>query len=133
MINSKILKITLFIAGLIAAGIGGSILFLPINFYATYNIDLGQNLNLLNEIRASGGALLTSGLIILAGVFIEKLTFTSSLLAALLYLSYGLARVLSVIVDGLPSEGLQQAAILEIIIGCFCVFSFVKFRENKGT
>jgi hypothetical protein len=131
MINSKILKAILFISGLIATGIGGTILFFPAEFYATYNIALGQDIGLLNEIRASGGSLLASGLIIMAGVFVAKLTFTSILLATLLYLSYGVSRIFSTVVDGMPVEGLQQAAILEIVIGLFCVFALVKYRNIK--
>jgi len=131
MKDSKLLKTILLISGLIAAGIGGTILLFPTDFYATYNIELGQNINLLNEMRASGGALLASGLIILAGAFSAKLTFTSSLLASLLYLSYGFSRILSMTVDGMPNLGLQQAAILEIVTGLFCVFVLAKSFGNR--
>ncbi|MBT4020504.1 MAG: DUF4345 domain-containing protein [Alphaproteobacteria bacterium] len=131
MKNSIILKTILLISGLIAAAIGGGILFFPADFYAAYNIDLGQNISLLNEMKASGGGLLATGFVIVAGVFVAKLTFTSSVLAALLYLSYGLSRILSMTIDGMPVEGLQQAAFLEIGIGLFCVFAFAKYREKE--
>lgn len=131
MKNSKIVKTILLISGLIAAEIGAEILLFPINFYATYNIELGQNISLLNEIRASGGALLASGLLIMAGVFVARFTFASSLLAALLYLSYAFSRVLSMAMDGQPAEGLQMAAVLEIAIGLFCLFALAKYRTNE--
>ncbi len=131
MKNSIILKTTLLISGLIAAGIGGVILFFPADFYAPYNIDVMSNISLLNEMKASAGALLASGLIIMAGAFVSKLTFTSSLLAGVLYLSYGLSRILSMVADGMPAEGLQQAAILEIVIGLICLFVFAKAQVGK--
>lgn len=50
MKNSKVLRMVLFISGLIATGIGGEILFLPAAFHATNGIDLGGNSSLLSEV-----------------------------------------------------------------------------------
>ena len=133
MKNSKALKTILFISGLIAAGIGAAILFIPVAFHATTGIELGNDTNLLNEIRAPAGALLASGILIITGAFVERLTFTSTVVATLLYLSYGLSRILSMVIDGMPAEELVQVAVLEIIIGLVCVFSLVKYRENIYT
>jgi len=130
MKNSKVLKIILFISGLVAIGVGGSILTVPVSFYATNNINIEGNISLLNEIRASGGVLLASGILIFLGTFVAKLTFTSTVIASLLYLSYGLSRILSVVIDGMPAEGLVQAAILELIIGLVCILSFVKYIKR---
>lgn len=132
MKNSIVLKIILFISGLIAIGIGGTILTMPVAFYATNGINLEGNINLLNEIRASGGALLASGILIILGAFITKLTFTSTVISTLLYLSYGLSRILSIVLDGMPSEGLVQAVILELIIGLFCIVAFVKYNLKNN-
>lgn len=126
MKNSNPLKLVLFISGLIAASIGGAILFNPANFYAANGIDLGGSVSLLNEIRASGGALLTAGILIISGCFVARLRFTAVVVSCLLYLSYGLSRMLSFAVDGMPSEGLVQAAALEIVIGVVCVWAFVR-------
>jgi len=65
MKNSKLLKSILNIFGLIASGVGAAILFSPVAFYATYGIEPGGNISLLNEIRAPGGALLK-------GIFVMK-------------------------------------------------------------
>jgi len=131
MKNSKVFKIILIISGLIASGIGAAILFSPVDFYATYGIELGDNLNLLNEIRAPGAALLTSGILIMSGAFIDKLTFTAVVVSTLLFLSYGLSRVMSIAIDGMPIEGLVQAAALEIIIGLACAFVLIKYRGKQ--
>lgn len=131
MKNSKVLKTILIISGLIASGIGAAILFAPVAFYATYGIELGSNFSLLNEIRAPGGALLASGILIMSGAFMDKLAFTSVLVSTLLYLSYGLSRVMSIAIDGVPAEGLVQAAVLEIVIGLACVFALLKYRRKQ--
>jgi len=129
MKNSKVLKVVLFVSGLIAASVGGAILLMPGAFYASNGIDLGGNVSLLNEIRASGGLLLAVGILIISGSFIASLTFTAVVVASLLYLSYGLSRILSLTIDGMPSEGLVQAAALEIAIGVVCLWTFAKYRE----
>ena len=132
MKNSKALKTILISSGLVAAGIGASILFSPAAFYATYDIVLGNDVNLLNEIRAPGAALLAIGILIMSGAFVEKLTFTSIVVSTLVYLSYGLSRVMSIAIDGMPVEGLVQAAALEIIIGVVSIFAFIKFRKQQN-
>ena len=105
---------------------------MPVAFYATYGIEFGSNISLLNEIRTPGGVLLASGMLITSGVFVPKLTFTSTVVSILLYLSYGLSRILSMAIDGVPVEGLVQAAVLEIAIGLVCVFALAKCRENES-
>ena len=131
MKNSKTLKATLIISGFIGVYIGVEILFFPISFYATSGIDLGSNVSLLNEIRAPGGALLLSSVLIIMGAFVPRLTFTSIILATLLYLSYGLSRILSMVIDGRPAEILIYVSALEIAIGLVCAFMLAKFLKYE--
>lgn len=131
MKNSKVLKTILLISGFIASAIGTTILFSPGSFYATYGIALGDNVSLLNEIRASGGALLASGLLIMSGAFVDKMAFTAAVVSTLLYLSYGLSRVMSIAIDGAPVEGLIQAAVLEIVIGLACIYALMQYSEKQ--
>ena len=129
---SKFLKLTLIVSGIIGLYIGVEILFFPISFYATSGIELGDNVSLLNEIRAPGGALLLCSVLIILGAFVPKLTFTSILLTTLLYLSYGLSRIVSMAVDGRPAEILVYVAVLEIVIGLFCAFMLVKYLKHEN-
>lgn len=131
MKNSKALKTILIISGLIASAIGAAILFTPVAFYATYDIELGGNLSLLNEIRASGGALLASGILIISGAFVEKLAFTAIVVSTLLYLSYGLSRIISIAIDGMPEAGITQAALFEILTGLACVVVLLKYLGKQ--
>ncbi len=129
MKHSKVLKTLLIIAGLIGCGIGGALLFIPVTFQASAGIELGNNIDLLSEVRAPGGALLASGILIIAGAFITKLSFTSTIVLTLLYLSYGFSRVIGMAIDGLPSEGFISVTVLEIIIGMIGVFALIKYRQ----
>jgi len=90
----------------------------PVDFYAGNNIDIGGNVNLLSEIRASTGALLAYGVLIFTGAFVSQLTFTSMVLSTLLYLCYGLSRFASMVVDGMPVNSLIGAAVVEVLVGC---------------
>ncbi len=130
MKNSKVLKTILIVSGLVGAAVGCAILFMPAAFHATNGIELGGNISLLNEIRASGGALLAGGILILLGAFIASLAFTSVVVSGLLYLSYGSSRVFSMAIDGMPDVVLVQVAILEILIGLTCVVALVRYRQT---
>ena len=110
-------------------GFGAAILFMPVAMAALNGIELGGQISLLNETRAPGGALLASGILVMSGAFLAKLTFTSAVVSALVYLSYGLSRILSIAIDGMPAEGLVQVAVLEIVTGLVCVFALVKYRD----
>ena len=132
MKNSKVLKVILFISGLIAISIGATILTMPVDFYAASGINLNGDVSLLNEVRASGGALLACGLLITLGAFVDRLTFTSAVISTLLYLSYGLSRLMSMLIDGMPGDALIQAVILELVIGLVCVVAFVKFSIKES-
>mgnify|MGYP005725529907 CR=1 FL=1 len=130
MKNSKMLKSILLISGLIAAGIGGALLFFPVAFQASSGIELGDNISLLSEVRAPGGALFASGILMVLGAFVSKLTFTSLVVSILIYLSYGLSRILGMAIDGMPGEALIMATVLEIIIGIVGVFALLKYRDQ---
>jgi hypothetical protein len=132
MKNSFVLKSVLFLSGLVAVLIGGFIVVAPEAFYAVYGIQFDGDVSLLNEVRATGGALLAIGGLITAGAFVTRLTFTSAVVAPVLYLSYGLSRVLSVTVDGMPVGELTQAAVAEIVIGLVCVVVLLKYRQRQG-
>lgn len=131
MKHSTVLKTILFLSGLIVTGIGGVILLTPVAYFASNGIDLGGNITLLNEVRAPGGALLASGLLIVTGVFVPKLTFTSAVIATLVYLSYGISRMLSIAIDGMPADALVTATIVEIVIGLVALFAVVTYRNSE--
>lgn len=122
----------LLASGLIAAGIAAMILFAPEAFYGGYGIDISANVSLANELKAPAGALLLAGLMMLAGVFRSEFTVPSLATASAVYLSYGLSRVLSMAIDGVPHSGLVSAAVIEIAIGVICFVDFTRYRKSNG-
>jgi hypothetical protein len=106
----------LSIAGLLLLAIGGAILLAPAAFHGSNGIALGDNPNLLSEIRAPGGLLVGSGIIILIGAFRKELRIRAVQLTALVYGSFGVARLVSIALDGLPSTSIVAAAALELTV-----------------
>lgn len=130
MKSSISLKILLFVVGLIGFSIGIALLFFPIAFEASANIHLNKNdFSLLSEIRASGGTLIAFGTVIILGAFKSSMAKTSLQTAILLYFAYGFSRLYSIIIDGMPSQTILNAAISEIVIGIICSVFYFKNKE----
>lgn len=133
MKSSIYLKILLFIVGLIGFSIGIALLFFPITFEASAGIYLNENdFSLLSEIRSSGGTLIAFGIVIVTGAFKYSFTKISLQTAILLYFAYGFSRLYAIIVDGIPSPTILNAAISEIVIGIICTGFYFKSKNELG-
>lgn len=131
MQSSFALRTILFIAGLIGAGVGLGMLGAPVSFHATTGIELGSNVSLLNEMRAAGGALLAAGLLILSGVVFNSMAYTATVITTVLYLAYGLSRIVSLIVDGQPDSAVYLVMALELIAGLACATALMRYRKPR--
>ncbi|MFK7732210.1 MAG: DUF4345 domain-containing protein [Pseudomonadales bacterium] len=114
-------RCVLLLAGALLLMVSASILISPIGFYAANNIELGSNTSLISELKAPAGFLLLAGGFMISSLFVRRYQDTATCLAAVIYLSYALSRVISMGVDGVPSSGLVQAAIIEAVLGICCV------------
>lgn len=132
MKKSTFLVSVLSVSGMIAIAFGAAILFAPEAFYATYGITLGNDASQLSETRASGGALLGMGLVIVSGAIWSKLAFASAVVASAVYSSYGLSRLVSIAMDGAPDDSLVAAAAFELAIGAISLFALYRCREEHA-
>jgi hypothetical protein len=133
--NSTSLYVTrglLLASGLLATGIAATILAAPEPFYAGYGIDVSSNVSLANELKAPAGTLLVAGLLMLVGVVKPEYAVTSLATGSVIYLSYGLSRLLSIAVDGFPHSALVSAAMLELTLGAVCLLGLVRIVMNGG-
>lgn len=126
----KFIRIALFLFGTIAIGIGGALLFFPVSFEASAGIILGKNIGLLSEIRAYGSLILSGGIIILLGAFTNRLLPISIGLSSLFYLSIAVSRIISMVMDGVPSQTLVLATITETIIGLISLYMFLMIDKQ---
>lgn len=123
-------RFLLFISGLLAAGIAATILLAPDVFYAGYGIDVSSDASLANELKAPAGVLLIAGLLMLTGVLRADCVRPSLAVGAVIYLSYGLSRLFSILTDGTPHDGLIMAAVIELVIGTICLADLKYFRGS---
>ncbi|MCR9136650.1 MAG: DUF4345 domain-containing protein [Alphaproteobacteria bacterium] len=126
---SKVHTFILVVAGLIAIVVGAGILFAPQAFHASAGIDLRDDVRLLNEMRAPGGAILVCGLFVIAGAFRARLAFPATMLAFVLYTAFGLSRLVGMAIDGLPGPALVQITILELAVGLVCGLALLRYRK----
>jgi Domain of unknown function (DUF4345) len=131
MKTQTLTKIALAVSGVIATGVGVGVLFAPHAFHATAGIMLGEDINLLNEMRSSGGMVLVSGLFILLGAIRAKVAFLALVVSSVLYLSYGLSRLVSLAADGIPSGSMLQILVLELVIGGICAILLQRERTSR--
>ena len=124
-------RLTLLVSGLVAAGIAAAILLAPELFYASYGIEVAGNATLVNELKAPAGALLVAGLFMFAGVVRPALARVSLATASVVYLSYGVARLSSIAMDGFPNSALVSAAGIEIGIGAACLLALLHARSHN--
>ena len=118
-------KILLLVGAVVAIGIALAILFATDLFYAGMDFDTGNNINLANELKAPMGLLLVAGVVMLAALFREEMLLLALGIGGAVFLSYGAARFLSMLIDGMPGGSLVTAAWIEVIIGVMCVAAFL--------
>lgn len=131
MKNSKVLKGILILLGLNLTVLGSWRLIDPIAFFEFSGMILSNDVGLLSEARGAGGAVVGFGILILLGVFNQKLSYTSTIVAIVLYLGFGVARVIGFVLDGNPGEMIVQGIIGEFVFGFLGVFALFKYREKS--
>ena len=123
--------IYLVIAGLLLLAIGGAILLAPHAFHGSNGNVLGDNQHLLSEIHAPGGLLAASGIIILISGVRPLLRSRAVRLTTLVYGSFGVARLISMALDGMPSNSIVGATVLELIVASIGLALLLQTRARK--
>jgi len=103
----------------------------PISFFEMSGLILNNSPGLLNEARGLGGAIIGFGILILLGAFKKNLTFTSTIVAMVLFFGFGIARLISFAIDGNPGEALYKGIIGEFVMGSLALFALIKYREKS--
>jgi hypothetical protein len=117
-------KIALGLSGLTALTIGAFILFSPHAFCAGYGITLGQDTNLLSELRAPGAGLAGFGLLMLLGIWWHTILPVAMAVALVVFIAFPAGRLVGLAVDGLPSGSIIGALVVELVIAALCLAAF---------
>ncbi|WP_109832271.1 DUF4345 domain-containing protein [Reichenbachiella versicolor] len=129
MQKSKALKTYLIVSGILLTVIGGATLAIPVDMKASAGIDIAGNISVINDVRGTGALILGIALITIIGAFNQKLTYTSSIISALLFVSIGIGRLTSIALDGMPVDGLLKATGLELVLGLIGVILFTRSKK----
>ncbi len=115
----EILKIiVLSLSALLLLLVGVSRLSNPMKTYLKNSgIKLENDVSLLNEMRGVSSVMFFAGIIIALGTIIEKLSFTSHIVAVLIFIGFVIGRLISTKVDGKPNKLITQGIIFELILG----------------
>ncbi|HEX6686682.1 MAG TPA: DUF4345 domain-containing protein [Candidatus Limnocylindrales bacterium] len=97
-------------------------------FYAANGVDLGHSPAALSDARAAAGAVLATGLLVALGAVVTRLTSLAAATGAAVLLGYGLARLLSIALDGLPGTPLIVATGVELALGAACLIVLARSR-----
>lgn len=130
MKNSTVLKIILIVLGLLLTVLGSWRLFNPVSFHDNSGLLLEETAGLLSEARGIGGVVVGFGLLILSGAFIRKLSFTSTIAAIVLFLGFGVARLIGYAMDGNPGDVVIQGMVFEFVLGAIGVITLLKYKEK---
>lgn len=121
-------KITLGISGLSALAIGTFITLAPHAFYASYGITLGQDPNLLNELRAPGAGLAVFGALMLVGIVRAAMAPIALAVALTVFLAFPVGRIVGIVLDGMPSGSVIGALVIEVVIAALLLAAFKPMR-----
>jgi hypothetical protein len=132
MMYQKVLKGYLFIVGAMMSVIGSLTAFNPINTKLSEGIDLAGNASALNDVRAFGMLLIASGMLFLTGAIKASVRTTASIWAILLFLSVGAGRLLGIMLDGMPSDGMVKATVLEFVIGALGLVFYAIYAKKQS-
>jgi hypothetical protein len=131
MRESKILKAILLLLGTLLIVLGMWRVLDPVGFYANSGIILSSEVSMLNEARAAGGVVVGFALLIVSGVFFDALAFTSTVVSAVLFLSYAGGRLFGIAMDGNPGAPLVQGLAFELVFGAVAVAAFLRYRVRS--
>lgn len=103
-------------AGAIGGLIGGALMFMPKAFLEMSHVFVERDPSLMSEITAPSGVLLICAAFLIFGAIKLRFARQALLIGAVVYGSYGIARLMSMVLHGLPSESLVAAMVVEIAI-----------------
>ncbi|WP_324754112.1 DUF4345 family protein [Roseovarius sp. Pro17] len=118
--------IVLLVVGAIALIIGGYIQMDPVAFYAGTGIELGNQTALKNELKAAAGFLLTAGFLALLAAAITQLRTFALTTLVLINGTYGGARILSFLADGVPNAEMVWIAGIELALAAACAAVLIR-------
>ena len=132
MKKSRGFRIILIVLALTLVVFGGCRLVYTGGFYAFSGLEPPDHPGLLSEARGAGGIILASGLLVGLGAFRRGWSRTSVVLAALVFLSLGMGRLLGIALDGPPGPDVMKGMAVELVFGGLALCAFFSYGDDDG-
>lgn len=123
-------RIVLGASTLVLVGVGLGGVLAPAAFYASYDIAVAGAVSLSSELRGVGSALVLSGLAIAAGAVWVRWAFPSAIVSAFVLLGFALGRIVSLLVDGVPTSTILAAGAVEVVLGAASTWVAIRRRPR---
>lgn len=98
----------------ILGSIGGALMFAPQKFLEMSDVIVVDDPSLMSELTAPSGVLLITSALMMLGAVRLRFADLGLMSGAIVYGSYGLSRLVSIIIHGVPSQPLIAAALVEL-------------------
>jgi len=108
-------RTALALSGALLASIGGALLVSPAALLKMSHVVIDNDPGLLSELSAPGGLLVITASFLMLGAIKLRFANLALLAGALVYGSYGLSRLISMALHGLPSASLISATVVELV------------------
>ena len=131
MKESMVFRVILIVLALTLVVFGGWRLVDPNGFLTFSGLELSDDAGVLSEMRGAGGIIMVSGFVVSLGVFLNVWSRTSVVLAAMVFLSLGLGRLMGIALDGSPGAGVIQGMAIELVFGVLALYAFFKYRDGN--
>ena len=103
-------------SGAILTLFGGALLIDPKTFLEMSHVLIERDAGLMSELTAPSGVLVLTGAFMMLAAFRLRLANTALFVGAIIYGSYGISRVISMALHGIPSESLVTATVIELAV-----------------
>lgn len=103
-------------SGTLLSVIGAAMLTKTEAFLAMSDVEFTPNPSLLSELKAPSVLLILAGAFMLIGSVRTRFADLGLTLGAIVYGSYGAARIAGMVIDGLPTGSLLIATLIEVVL-----------------
>lgn len=125
-------KAALSLTALTCFAIGSLLAFAPAYLFGLNGIILDPSAAMMSEIRSPGVLILLVGIVAAAGLLNRAIERPALMVSAGLLLSYGVGRLVSLPLDGMPPASLQMAAAVELGLGAWCAVLAFPSADRQG-
>ena len=118
-------------SGALLGLIGGALMFDPKSFLAMNQVLVERDPGLMSELSAPSGVLIATAALMWAGAIKLRFARLALMVGAVIYGSYGIGRMVSLILHVPPSEALVSAMVIEVAVAVLLSALGLTTRSNN--